>query len=69
MELETYLCGVVLAEMPAEFEMEALKAQSVVARTYALRRLEQGTKHPQGAVCLKTALQRIECFVKRHEKE
>lgn len=55
MELETYLCGVVLAEMPAEFEMEALKAQSVVARTYALRRLEQGTKHPQGAVCMEAS--------------
>jgi stage II sporulation protein D len=51
MELENYLCGVVLAEMPADFEVEALKAQSVVARTYALRRLEQGTKHGSGAVC------------------
>lgn len=55
MELETYLCGVVLAEMPADFEFEALKAQSVVARTYALRRLESGTKHPQGAVCMDPA--------------
>ena len=51
MELEDYLCGVVLAEMPADFELEALKAQSVVARTYALRRLEQGAKHDAGAVC------------------
>ena len=51
MELETYICGVVLAEMPTDFELEALKAQSVVARTYALRRLEQGTKHSSGAVC------------------
>ena len=51
MDLENYLCGVVLAEMPAEFELEALKAQSVVARTYALRRLELGTKHESGAVC------------------
>ncbi len=51
MDLENYLCGVVLAEMPADFEPEALKAQSVVARTYALRRLEQGTKHTGGAVC------------------
>lgn len=51
MELENYLCGVVLAEMPTDFEPEALKAQSVVARTYALRRLEQGTKHLSGAIC------------------
>ena len=51
MELENYLCGVVLAEMPADFELEALKAQCVVARTYALRRLNVGTKHLSGAVC------------------
>lgn len=51
MELEAYLCGVVMAEMPVDFELEALKAQCVVARTYALRRLEAGTKHPGGAVC------------------
>ncbi|MBO5746326.1 MAG: stage II sporulation protein D [Clostridia bacterium] len=30
-----YCIGVVLAEMPAEYEIEALKAQSVVAYTYA----------------------------------
>ena len=33
MELNEYLVGVVLAEMPASFEPEALKAQAVVART------------------------------------
>ncbi|MBP3477984.1 MAG: stage II sporulation protein D [Oscillospiraceae bacterium] len=51
MELDTYLVGVVLAEMPASFETEALKAQAVVARTYALKRYEEGVRHPQGAVC------------------
>lgn len=51
MELENYVVGVVLAEMPASFEPEALKAQAVVARTYALRRIEQGDRHPEGAVC------------------
>ncbi|SPF55976.1 stage II sporulation protein D [Candidatus Desulfosporosinus infrequens] len=39
--LEDYLLGVVAAEMPAEFEAEALKAQAVAARTYAARRLSQ----------------------------
>jgi stage II sporulation protein D len=34
MELEDYLVGVVAAEMPASFELEALKAQAVAARTY-----------------------------------
>jgi stage II sporulation protein D len=36
MPLEDYVKGVVAAEMPAEFEVEALKAQAVAARTYAL---------------------------------
>ena len=34
--LEDYIIGVVAAEMPASFELEALKAQAVAARTYAL---------------------------------
>ena len=51
MELEEYIAGVVLAEMPAEFETEALKAQAVVARTYALRRMETGNKHDNCDVC------------------
>ncbi|ASN07279.1 stage II sporulation protein D [Virgibacillus necropolis] len=32
--LEEYVAGVVASEMPAEFEIEALKAQSLAARTY-----------------------------------
>ncbi len=55
MELDTYILGVVLAEMPADFETEALKAQAVVARTYALKRQEEGSRHPQGAVCVDPA--------------
>lgn len=39
MDLEEYLEGVLLAEMPSTFEMEALKTQAVIARTYALHRL------------------------------
>ena len=41
-ELEEYILGVVAAEMPASFNIEALKAQAVVSRTYALRTLENG---------------------------
>ena len=44
MDLEEYLIGVVGAEMPASFQMEALKAQAVVARTYALKLLASGKK-------------------------
>ncbi|RNC28871.1 MAG: Amidase enhancer [Candidatus Dichloromethanomonas elyunquensis] len=41
--LEEYLIGVLAAEMPAEFEMEALKAQAVASRTYVLKRMENRT--------------------------
>lgn len=51
MQLSDYLTGVVLAEMPASFEMEALKAQTVVARTYVIRAEEKGGKHDSAAVC------------------
>lgn len=43
-ELEAYVMGVVAAEMPASYEMEALKAQAVAARTYAIYRSEKMTK-------------------------
>jgi stage II sporulation protein D len=39
MLFEEYLKGVVAAEMPAEFEFEALKAQAVAARTYSYGRM------------------------------
>ena len=51
MDLENYLTGVVLAEMPAEFETEALKAQAIAARTYAWKLTNASGKHPDGAVC------------------
>ena len=37
MKMEEYIKGVVAAEMPAEFGMEALKAQAIAARTYAAK--------------------------------
>ncbi|MCW3488848.1 stage II sporulation protein D [Dethiobacter alkaliphilus] len=39
MTLEEYLVGVVAAEMPASFDIEALKAQAVVARTYTVNQM------------------------------
>ena len=36
LELEEYIIGVVAAEMPALFEKEALKAQAIAARSFAL---------------------------------
>lgn len=41
---DDYLIGVVASEMPASFPTEALKAQAVVARTYALKRLKNNMK-------------------------
>lgn len=43
--LDIYLYGVVAAEMPASFEEEALKAQAVVARTYTIYKIMNGSKH------------------------
>ncbi len=44
-DLEQYLLGVVPAEMPAAWPMEALKTQAVISRTYALyRKREQADK-------------------------
>lgn len=42
-ELEDYVTGVVGAEMPASFNVEALKSQAVIARTYALKANSRGT--------------------------
>lgn len=45
MTLGEYLVGVVRAEMPASFEIEALKAQAVAARTYTLYKMQSGGNH------------------------
>ena len=45
MDLGTYLVGVVRAEMPASFQLEALKAQATAARTYTLYQLRGGGRH------------------------
>lgn len=42
--LDDYIMGVVAAEMPASYELEALKAQAVAARTYAIYKTENLTK-------------------------
>ena len=47
---EEYLVGVVAAEMPAYFEPEALKAQAVAARTYAMYCARTG-RHSDADVC------------------
>ena len=43
--LEEYVMGVIAGEMPAEFDIEALKAQAVAARTYVLKKLSNGNEY------------------------
>lgn len=51
MGLEAYLTGVLLGEVPADFEPEALKAQAVAARTYTAKAVLTGGKHGDGSLC------------------
>lgn len=51
MDIEEYVLGVLLGEMPSNFELEAIKAQAVATRTYTLRSVEKGTKHSKGYLC------------------
>ncbi|MFC7319339.1 stage II sporulation protein D [Halobacillus campisalis] len=47
--LEEYVAGVVASEMPANFELEALKAQSLAARTYITQQLTGGKPYSEAA--------------------
>ena len=50
--LDEYLYGVVSSEMPASFELEALKAQAVVARTYTIYQIMHNSgKHENADIC------------------
>lgn len=56
MNLEEYVMGVVAGEMPSSFELEALKAQALAARTYTLMRTRAFggagcTLHPGADIC------------------
>lgn len=50
MSLHEYLSGVVSAEMPPDFPLQALKAQAIAARTFTLRQAES-QKHPTADIC------------------
>lgn len=49
-DLEDYIVHVVSAEMPADFEEEALKAQAIVARTYTMYKANN-PKHDNADIC------------------
>lgn len=48
--IDEYLCNVVSAEMPADYEVEALKAQSIAARTYTVYKI-LNKKHENADIC------------------
>ena len=50
-DFDTYLYGVVSAEMPASYDLEALRAQAVVARTYTIYKIVNGGKHENADIC------------------
>lgn len=50
-KIDEYLYGVVSAEMPASFHEEALKAQGLVARTYTIYKIINGSKHEGADIC------------------
>jgi stage II sporulation protein D len=60
-QLEAYIAGVVASEMPAEFEMEALKAQALTARTYIVRKLMSGESlnTPDGSDVTDTVMHQV----------
>lgn len=49
-ELDDYLCNVVSAEMPADYDIQALKAQAIVARTYTIYKI-LNRKHDNADIC------------------
>lgn len=58
--LESYVAGVVASEMSPSFHMEALKAQAVAARTYAVAKSKATSypdEHPMAPVCDSTHCQ------------
>lgn len=44
-KLDDYICNVVAAEIPVDYELEAIKAQAIVARTYTIYKIKNGSKH------------------------
>ena len=49
LDIEDYLTRVVPSEMPSSYELEALKAQAVCARTYACRQIRGNAYNQYGA--------------------
>ena len=50
-KLDEYIANVVSAEMPVNYNIEALKAQAVVARTYTIYKITKSKKHKKADIC------------------
>jgi len=59
--LEEYVIGVLSSEMPADFELEALKAQSIAARTYIVKQMlsDENVGTPEGATVSDTVMHQV----------
>lgn len=49
--LDEYIAHVVSAEMPVKYDIEALKAQAIVARTYTIYKITTSSKHKEADIC------------------
>ena len=53
-KLDEYVACVVSAEMPVSYDIEALKAQAIVARTYTIYKITTSKKHSDADICDKS---------------
>lgn len=68
MNMAQYLWSVVAAEMPAGFELEALKAQAAAARTYTVQRQSlEKPRHENADICTDSSC--CQAFVAPEEKK
>ncbi len=49
--LDDYIAEVVSAEIPVDYEIEAIKAQSIAARSYTIYKIIHGSKHENADIC------------------
>ena len=69
--LEEYVVGALVAEMPQSFEKQALMAQAVACRTFAVRAAMRHDKHKNAAVCTDYRCCqsfRVECTDRKRDK-
>ncbi len=66
--MHAYLLGVLYAELPQDFSLEAMKAQAVASRTFALRKLEAGKQLCDDPACCQAYLDPTGAQLERAEQ-